>query len=98
MTKKNRALALLPAAALVFIMLFSVLYITRNADHDCAQEKCSVCQQLEVCENTLHAAALAAAVAAIAALFAAWRDETGAPAQFCATFPTLVTLMVMLSN
>ena len=52
MTKSKR-LAALFTLLLAFVMLFSVLYIALEADHDCCGEGCAVCAQLQICENLL---------------------------------------------
>lgn len=39
---------------LVFIMLFSVLFIALEADHDCYGEGCAVCAQIRVCAKLLR--------------------------------------------
>ena len=88
------ALALLAA----FIMLFSVLYIALEADHDCCGEGCAVCAQLRACEdllrNLLPAAAPAAAVCCFFALIRAFADTLCRPVQ-----PhTLIALKVKLSD
>ncbi len=98
MTRKTRTLALVMSVTLVFVMLFSFLFIAQNADHHCTQEDCSICQQLEACENTLNAVALVAVAAGLATLF---HRECKVTSAFCTTvhhFDSPVSLKVKLSN
>ncbi len=88
------ALALLVA----FIMLFSVLFIVLEADHDCCGEGCAICVQIRVCEdlirNLLTPALLVAAARCLFALIHVFAD-----ADCCAVHPrTLIALKVKLSD
>ena len=38
------------AASVLFIMMFSVLFIAEHADHDCTGDDCPVCACLQQCE------------------------------------------------
>ncbi len=98
MTRKQRALILTMAVALVFVMLFSSFFIAKNAKHTCIGEDCPICQELEVCENTLHTAALLA-VAVVAFCFFSAQPAIARPRHgFGVPFFTLVSLKVKLSN
>lgn len=68
MTKKRRTISLLVAAAVFFVMLCSALYIAEQAGHDCVGEKCPICYQISVCENTLKTLSVAACAAVFAAV------------------------------
>ncbi len=88
------ALALLVA----FLMLFSVLFIALEADHDCCGEGCAVCAQILACEdllrNLMTASALAAAVWCFYTLCRVFAD-----ADCCSEHPhTLIALKVKLSD
>ena len=61
-----RIAAILLAAAVLFVMLNSALFIAAEADHDCAGEHCRICFQLRVCHNALKTLSLAASAAALA--------------------------------
>ncbi len=97
MTKK-RALALITAAALLFAVLFSVVFLAENADHDCTREHCSICTQMEVCTQTLQRLAMVGV--ALSAMGAALRRACSdvRVRSFSLFTPTLVTLKVKLSN
>ena len=49
MTKKKRIISLVVAAAVLFVMLYSALYIAAEANHDCVGENCPICYQINVC-------------------------------------------------
>ncbi len=88
------ALALLVA----IIMLFSVLYIALEADHDCCGEGCAICAHIRACDdllrNLLAAAVLSAPVWCLYALIHVFADI-----DHCAVHPlTLISLKVKLSD
>ena len=51
---KPKYIASALAVLLALVMLFSVVYIALEADHDCCGEDCAVCVQLRTCENLLR--------------------------------------------
>ena len=53
MKKKNRIIAILLAVMVLFVMLYSALFIVAEVGHDCTGENCPVCYQINVCQNTL---------------------------------------------
>ena len=53
MFKAKQPAAML-ALLLAFVMLFSVLYIAFEADHNCCGEDCAVCAQIHACEDLLR--------------------------------------------
>ena len=59
--KKNRyavkALSVLSAAAVMFVILSSLSYITEHADHRCGGEHCSVCLAIRQCFDNLKTSA-----------------------------------------
>ncbi len=57
------------AMILALIMLFSVLYIALESDHDCCGEGCAVCAQLQACEDLLRNLLLTTAVLTAAGSF-----------------------------
>lgn len=88
------ALALL----LALIMLFSVLYIALEADHDCCGDDCAVCAQLQVCENLLHNLLLTTAVLIAAWSFCALISFVAAEGSGFVRPHTLIALKVKLSD
>ncbi len=88
------ALALL----LALVMLFSVLYVALEADHDCCGENCAVCARIRACENLfrnlLSAAALLLAVRLFCSLICVFVNT-----ECFSVFPnTLISLKVKLSD
>ena len=98
MTKRNRRIALLFAMTLVFAVLFSVVFVVAEANHDCSGEDCPICCQMTVCENTLRAAGFAAAVVFFAARIREFVLSKPALAKKQAWNSSLVSLKVKLSD
>ena len=46
--------ASLTVMVLLFVLLFSISYVTLESDHDCCGEECHVCECLEACGNALR--------------------------------------------
>lgn len=98
MAKRNRCLALVMAAAILFAMLASAFFIAEEASHSCIGDGCSICCQISACRAVLRGLGLvmlaavltAAACAALCAVFAPQRGQTR-------NF-TLVSLKVKLSD
>lgn len=97
MTRK-KLFAALTAAALALVMLFSLVFLAREADHDCRGEDCAICAQIALCEQLLKNLILAAAILAALRILAAFRAESGehAPVRFGPVTP--VSLKVKLSD
>ncbi len=70
MTKKKRIISLLIAVALLFVMLYSALYIAAESNHICIGENCPVCYQINACENALKFLSLTVCTAGFAAVLA----------------------------
>ena len=69
MEKKKRVLAALLAVAVLFVMLYSALFIAAHVDHDCDGEDCPICYQINICQNTLKNLSFAVSAVALAAAF-----------------------------
>ncbi len=95
---KSKRFASALALLVAFIMLFSVLFIALEADHDCCGEGCAVCAQIQVCENLLRnlitAAALVVAAWCLYALIRVFADTNC----FSVHPHTLIVLKVKLSD
>jgi hypothetical protein len=94
--EKQWAFLLLIVLASAFF--FSALYVTRNADHDCAGEECGTCLQIDAVLNVFTRWSCAFVVVACLILafflFRAIFDRS----QKNAPTPTLVSLRVKLNN
>ncbi len=51
---KNGHVAVIMAALLLFLILFSVFYEALEADHECCGEDCPICAMLIQCENLIR--------------------------------------------
>lgn len=98
MTKKNRILSVLFAVTVIFVMLFSACFILSEADHNCIGEKCQICFQISVCENTLKTLGLAASIFAVAAATLYYLSVIIEFKNTQTVFNTLILLKVKLSN
>ena len=68
MTKRNHIIGIITALAVLFVILYSSLYIAAEINHDCTGDNCSICCQINICRNTLKTLSLACFAAATAAL------------------------------
>ena len=98
MTKKKRIISLVVAVAVIFVMLYSALYIAAEANHDCVGENCPICYQISVCENTLKNLSLAVCAVAFAAAFTYTLCRSISACSDFATSCTLVSLKVKLTD
>ena len=53
-SKLNRKLAGIMAIMMLFVMLFSAIFIASHLDHDCTGDDCPICECICQCENLLH--------------------------------------------
>ena len=51
--------------ATVFMMLFSMINISKNAEHDCTGSQCTICIVMQQCSNNLKTIGTAVAVVSI---------------------------------
>ena len=96
--KKAKRAAVITAVVLIIAMLFSVLFIAHETEHECTGADCQVCMKIDACENAIKnisgAVAAAAALAAVCYVFV----RTLLPMRsFCAA-SSPVTLKVKLSD
>ncbi len=54
MTGKTRAISVVTAITIIFVLLFSVIYIAAEANHDCIGENCPICEQMAICQQHLQ--------------------------------------------
>ena len=98
MSGKNRVLAILLAAMVLFVMLSSACYIAIEANHDCVGEDCPICCQISVCEHTLRSAGQAVLVVILAAFIGIFAISLPVFSKKLAYHTSLVSLKVKLSN
>ena len=68
MTNRKRILSAALAVSVLFVVLYSVIFIAAESHHDCIGENCPICLQIQNCENTLKTLSSAAAVTAVSAI------------------------------
>ncbi len=66
-TKLKRISAWIALAAVVFVVLFSVLYTLKHADHECTGAECPVCAVMAQCSKNIKS--IGTIVVALAAAF-----------------------------
>ena len=98
MTKKNRIVAVLLAVMVLVVMLYSALFITAEAGHDCVGENCPICYQINVCRNILKNLSLAVCAAAFATAFTYTLCRSISACAEVAPSYTLVSLKVKLTD
>ena len=98
MKKKNRILAILLAVTVLFVMLYSALFIVAHAEHDCVGENCPICYQISVCEHTLKNLSLAVCAVAFAAAFTYTLCRSISACADVTPSYTLVSLKVKLTD
>ena len=52
--KSKRITAWIALIAVVFVMLFSVKYISQHVDHECTGAECPICAVMEQCSNNIR--------------------------------------------
>lgn len=98
MTKKKRIVSLVVAVAVIFVMLYSALYIAAETDHDCVGENCPICYQINACQNTLKNLSLAVCAAVFAAAFTYTLCRSISACADVTPSYTLVSLKVKLTD
>lgn len=98
MEKRSCRAALLLAFLVCFTMLFSSFFIAAEADHACTGDRCPVCRQISICENTLKALGSAAGSAAVFAAACFAEIAIRRPREKKSGHTSLITLKVKLSN
>ena len=98
MEKKKKVIAVFLTVALLFVMLYSALFIAAEADHDCVGENCPICYQINVCQNALKNLSLAVCAAAFAAAFTYTLCRELLTCADCIHRNSLVALKVKLSD
>ena len=96
--KQIRPLAILMAAAMLFVLLASTAFVVSHADHDCDGTCCLTCQQIRLC--TQHMKTVAAAAATILLLAMVLRRPGALPLLPAPAMArrTLVAQKVKLTN
>ena len=54
MSKRTRLSAACGAVLLIFALIFSVLFVAVEANHDCSGEHCTICHQVQICQTLLE--------------------------------------------
>lgn len=54
MPKRIRLASVCGAAMLIFALVFSLFFVAAEADHECNEEHCAVCHQIQICQTILE--------------------------------------------
>ncbi len=52
--KTKKLTAWIAVIAVLFVMLFSVIFVSEHIDHDCTGAECPVCAVMEQCSINIH--------------------------------------------
>ncbi len=96
--KKTKRAAVILACVLFFAMLFSVLFIAHESQHDCSGNNCSVCMKIEACESALRNISGAVSAAAVLAAVSFVFVKAVLSVSAVCVQPTPVSLKVKLSD
>lgn len=72
--KRNRIIALGAAAAVLFVMLFSLCFLADHADHiaHCHESECPICRMADQCATVVKQIGCALAVVAAVVAIVKW--------------------------
>lgn len=51
MTKRKRLISVFLAFSVIFVILFSAVYIASESNHECTDGECIVCLHINMCKN-----------------------------------------------
>lgn len=97
-TKKQKTLVLLTCAIFILAILFSALFIAKEAEHDCTGESCSVCACIYRAEQTLKQLVTGTAVATVNILIMAQLTPVLVCVFLAAPCITLISQKVRLND
>ena len=95
---KAKRVAIALSLLLVFVMLFSHLFVIAEADHDCSGEDCPVCLALAVIEEILKGLSLLLLLVAFSAALTSLVTKLRHAFVPSILFSTPVLLKVKLTN
>ena len=96
--KSKRITAWIALVAVVFVMLFSVLYISYHADHECTGADCPVCAVMEQCGNNIkNIGTIIVAVAAVFFLYLSIKKSVQFVSAVCPDY-SLISQKVRMNN
>lgn len=98
MDKKRKILAVFFAVSFILVILYSILFISMELNHDCVGEDCQICYQISICQDTLKKLSLTFCIAAFpTALTHTLYKNTSFLKEYSQNY-TLVSLKVKLSD
>lgn len=98
MVKNKRLMAAFLALLLVCTLFFSFFFVAAKSNHDCVDEVCSICQEIQTCIQTIRSISIAVTAAATLAIAAFSLVRVIVPIVQSIIFQTLVSLKVKLTN
>ncbi len=98
MKKRIRFFSFLLAGVVFFVLLFSVVFIAAEAEHDCSGHGCAVCAQIAACKERLETISLAVGIQVLCLFLRNIVVTTEKSRTMISWQPTLVRLKVKLSN
>lgn len=98
MITRRRILALSLAAAVFFVVLFSSVFPSVQSHHVCTHHHCSTCEQILLCEQTVHSLGDVAFFVAVLFVWVLFRFLCPSVFVEGKRIESLVTLKVKLSH
>lgn len=96
--QSNKHLSLIVCMTLVFVMLASLFYIAKEANHDCSGEDCPICACIHQAEQTIRnlgtGVIVSVCIGAVIVLLVSMPDKK----QFCLCPVSLVSQKVRLND
>ncbi len=96
--KKNRVIALVVLASVLFVVLFSSFYIAEEADHECSGASCPVCAMIQQCADNIRQTGIGQIVTTIIAMVICFFCQTTEETGFTVLRETPVTRKVRLND
>ena len=98
MTRQKRVVALLLAMVVCIVMIFSILFISFEAQHHCAGENCKICYQLDECSQAIRQLVFVAMLGILLLEASVWFYSTVTSSTSAKRIFSLILLKVELLN
>lgn len=98
MKELKKLTSIIVAVIIVVTMFFSATFLSCNANHDCNEENCPICEMMQMEENVLNKLSMAIAILAVALCLCVLAQESMAIFSDAITYYSPVKLKVKMLN
>lgn len=98
MAKNKRIISVFLAFSIIFVMIFSAVYIASEASHECPGEECLICLHIDICKSVFTVLKFFVAVLLIFKAILRFIISVSEKTAFFTEAVTLVSLKVKLSD